>query len=54
MFGDGELKSRAPGRFHVGPALVWTLAKGLAFEIGRTAARRVAGRYDRAIIAARP
>lgn len=53
MFGDDELKSPLAGRFHLGPALLWTLAKGLALEVIHTGAR-LAGRYDNAIIAARP
>ena len=53
MFGDDELKSPLPGRFHVSPALLWTLATGLGLEVVRTAAR-LAGRYDDAVIPARP
>ena len=52
MFGDDELKSSPAHRFRVTPALLWTLAKGLALEVGHTAAR-LAGRYDDAIIHAR-
>ena len=53
MFGDDELKSPLAGRFHLGPALLWTLLKGLVLEIGHTAAR-LSGRYDVAVTPARP
>jgi hypothetical protein len=53
MFGDDELKSPLAKRFHVGPALLWTLVTGLALEVVHAAAR-LAGRYDDAIIPARP
>ena len=53
IFGDDELKSPPAKRFHVGPALRWTLVTRLALEVVHTAAR-MAGRYDDAIIPARP
>jgi hypothetical protein len=39
--------------YPVGATLLWNLAAGLALEIGHTRAR-LAGRYDVAIIPARP
>ena len=52
MFGDDELKSPARQGFHAGPMVLWSLAAGLACEVGHTAAR-LAGRYDNAVVAAR-
>ncbi len=48
MFGDDELKAPLHQRFRVSPALLRTLAAGLAIEVGRTIAR-MAGRYDGAV-----
>ena len=53
MFGDDELKAPLHQRFRVGATLLRSLAKGLALELGHTAAR-LAGRYDVAVIPARP
>lgn len=53
MFGDDELKSPPARRFEVGPAMLWTLLRGLAQEIGHTAAR-LSGRYDVAVTSGRP
>ena len=53
MFGEDELKSPLHQRFRVGTAVLRNLAAGLAFELGHTVAR-LAGRYDVAIIPARP